>query len=551
MPGAAREMLVGDTRVAIVPVNSGHSTVDLALREAPAVADGLAVTCPAEIAAGETLAVGVTGAAESASVCVARNDVVLHVAELPVVDGAISIAIPEQIHAGELEMRVASEAGGQMLRGAARVTVTGGYEPELPDYRLPGGRPVAEAVEADVQARGVHVVGAMTESFDGRNGGQVAMADAEALTFGGGILDAPRTRYGYGYGALELEGARVLTLRITNTFFDAWSFSRGMPSYHPQYTTTFAGMMVDYHAGDGWVKRVALGLGLINPKREIGRPGWGTGAAPTEHISLGDAINEGRETTMTIDLARWAPEGWDGRVLLTAGAENVYPSRRLLVEILEGSDSPEGKEITEGESVGDLYRIRDYAIARAPTPPTIDGTLDDAVWRQVQPATDFGLLGRVGGSEEATRAWAAWDDANLYVAYECPESGREQLSLSSEKIWTRDAVDTAINPSGDRVVFQQIIIDAGGQMQQFTQGMDGQSVTWDVRHAVGSYDGGWTVEMAVSWASMGVEPAAGMALTGNFVRYRPYPPVDEMHTWSPMPGPAINDPARFAVWTLR
>jgi hypothetical protein len=41
-----------------------------------------------------------------------------------------------------------------------------------------------------------------------------------------------------------------------------------------------------------------------------------------------------------------------------------------------------------------------------------------------------------------------------------------------------------------------------------------------------------------------------MEMTGNWVRYRPYPPVDEMHTWSPMPGPAINDPERFGVWTL-
>jgi len=550
VPGAAREILVGETRLAIVPLASGNSTIDLALRDVPPVADGLAVTCPAEVAAGETLAVGVEGAGERASVCVARDDVILHVAELPVVDGAISLPIPEQIHAGALDVRVASQVAGGTLRGSATVMVTGDYQPELPDYRLPGGRPIVEVAETDVAARGVHVVGAMTESFDGRNGGQFAMADADALTCGGGTLDAPRTRYGYGYGALELDGARVLTLKVTNTFFDAWNFLRAMPSFKPQYTSTFAGMMVDYHVGDAWGTRVALGLGLINPKREIGRPGWGTGAAPTEYISLGDVINEGRETTMTIDLARWAPEGWDGRVILSAGAENVYPSRRLFVEILEGSDSPEGRDITEGESVGDLYRIRDYAIARAQTPPTIDGKLDDAVWQQAQPATDFGLLGSISRSEEATRAWAAWDDTNLYVAYECPESGRDQLSLSSEKIWTRDAVDTAINPSGDRVVFQQIIIDAGGDMQQFSKGLDGRSVTWDVRHAVGSYDGGWIVEMAVSWASMGVEPSPGMAFTGNFVRYRPYPPVDEMQTWSPMPGPAINDPERFANFTL-
>jgi hypothetical protein len=232
---------------------------------------------------------------------------------------------------------------------------------------------------------------------------------------------------------------------------------------------------------------------------------------------------------------------------LAAGAENVYLSRRLYVRIIEAGDSPEGKTITEGESVGDLYRIRDYAITRAPSPPTIDGRLDDAVWQALEPATEFRLLGKLGSSAQATWAWAAWDESALYVAYDCPETEREQLSLSAEKIWMRDAVDTAIN----RKVFQQIIIDADGQAEQFTQGLDGRTIRWAIEHAVARWEGGWSVELAIPWSEMGVTPQTGLTFTGNFVRYRPYPPVDELQTWSPMPGPAINDPERFANFTLR
>ncbi len=87
-------------------------------------------------------------------------------------------------------------------------------------------------------------------------------------------------------------------------------------------------------------------------------------------------------------------------------------------------------------------------------------------------------------------------------------------------------------------------------MQQFTTGLDGRTLEWDIEHAVGPFDDGFAVEMAIPWSDMGIEPASGVTFTGNFVRYRPYPPVDEMHTWSPMPGPAINDPERFANFTL-
>ncbi len=548
---AARLAPFGDLWLAVVPLEAGKSTLELALEDVPPThPDGGITGGQSEIEAGEALALSF-GAGGPVTAMITRDDVPLYLGPAPVVDGRVTLAVPEQLEAGEIEIALSTEADGRLLRGHFRVSVTGSYQPDLPPWRLPYTGPFGEVAEVDVEARGLHVIGAATEHFDGRNGPQVGIAEPEALCFGGGIADAPVTRYGYGYGALELENARVLRLRITNTFFDAWTFNRGMPSYHPQYTSTFAGMFVDYHTDAGYIRRVALGLGIINPKREIGRPEWGAAAVPQEYIALADAINEGRETTVTIDLARWAPEGWDGRCWLTAGAENVYPSRRLYVEIVEAFDSPEGHSILEGQAVGDLFAIRDYTVVRAEQPPTIDGQLDDEAWRVANPAADFRLLGKVSGSEQATTAWAVWDDEHLYVAYRCPESEKQQPTLTSEKIWNRDTVDTALDPDGDREDFQQVMVDAAGRVEQFTKRPDGLTECWDVRTAVGEYEGGWSVELAIPWSEMGVEPASGMTMTGNFVRYRPYPPVDEMHTWSPMPGPAINDPERFAIFTLQ
>ena len=548
-PDAGRRVLA-DTRMVIVPLPYGNSTIDLALQDAPPVVGPLTLEAPEEAAAGEALALRVPGATGIANVSVASEGVLLYAGELPVEDGAVALPVPEQAHAGTLQVGVGATVGGELRHATREVAVTGSYEPDLPPWRMRKEGPFGEVAEADVTARGLHVIGTGTESYDGYQRPQVAVAEPEALRSGGGIADAPVTRYGYGFGGLELERARVLKLKITNTFFDAWSFSRGMPSFHPQYTSTFAGLLVDYHTDDGYTKRVALGLGLLNPKRTIERPLWGTRTAPHEYVNLADAINEGREMTLAIDLARWAPEGWDGRVWLSAGAENVYPSRRVHAEILEASDSPEGFEITEGESMGDIYALREYTVVRAEQAPTVDGRLDDAVWQQNDPAHEFRLLGKIGQSAQDTQAWAAWDDEALYIAYRCPESEKEQPTLQTEKIWNRDAVDTAINPSGDRAVFAQIMVDAAGESEQFWHGLDGETVQWQYEHAVGEYDGGWTVELAVPWSEMGVEPSSGMEMTGNWVRYRPYPPVDEMQTWSPMPGPAINDPERFGVWTL-
>jgi len=189
--------------------------------------------------------------------------------EVPATEGVLRVAVPEQVHGGELEVRVAA-AGAQreMVTGKAGVKITGDFEPELVPVALPKRGPKLEIAEVNKTVKGIKVLSAGTDTHDGYDGGLFAQVEAERLTIAGGNLDAPRSRYGYGFGGLELEGARVLTLRVSNTFHEAWTYYRSRVSYHPKYTSTFCGVMVDYHTEEGYTRRVALGLGLINPKRK-------------------------------------------------------------------------------------------------------------------------------------------------------------------------------------------------------------------------------------------------------------------------------------------
>ena len=495
--------------------------------------------------AGETLEVTLDPAPAQALVRITRDDALVFADELPVVAGVISIPIPLEVGERPLQLRVS--AVGRLMTGGASVQVTGDFTPDLPPDR-PAKLPAQlEVAQVDVTARGLRVIGTGVHHHDGLDGGQFAEVDADALTFGGGMVDAPRSRWGYGFAGLELERARVLTLKVTNTFFDAWTYNRSVESFKPQYTSVFGGMIVDYHTAEGYTKRAALGLGLLNPKRTSVHPAWGTATAPDEFVMLSDLLHEAAEGTFTIDLARWAPPDWDGRCWLSVGAHSVYPARRIHVEILEAADSPEGKTILEGESLGELYKIKTYRIARAPSPPTVDGKLDDEVWSALEPATGFFVLGRSALGAQPTRAWLAYDDAKLYVAFDCTEAERA-VNVSSEKLWGRDAVDIALNPSGDRATFLQIIADAAGEFDQFTHSPDGKAFRWGgVQVAAATYEGGWSVEMSVPLGAMGLEPRSGLKWAGNFVRYRA---SDEMLTWAFMPGPAINDPARLAEFVF-
>jgi len=306
-------------------------------------------------------------------------------------------------------------------------------------------------------------------------------------------------------------------------------------------------MFADYHTANGYTHRVALGLGILNPKRSSPHPTWGKPSKPDQFVTLGDLVHQGREATFAIDLSRWAPAGWTGRCWLSAGVHNLYPTRGVMVEVLEAAESADGRKVLRGEDLGGLFKLKTYRIARSAASPLIDGRLDDPSWRKLKPATGFLVFGRSAVAEPNTEVWITYDNHSLYVAFNCHETARA-LNVSSEKLWGRDAVDIALNPSGDRKTFLQVIADAAGRFDQFGHRPDGKKFKWEgVRVATGEGEGAWSVEMEIPLESMGLKPAAGLKWSGNFVRYRA---SDPMTTWSFMPGPAINDPERFAVFVM-
>ena len=543
-----RRIAIGQRWLSIIAVEGGAHELEMNVTRAPREAGALDLESPARATAGGTASIGVMPAADTALVNVWRDAVLLFADELPVTDSALRLRIPEQTHAGALLVRIGTfgvKAGATLAWAETTVQITGTVQTELCPIYLPRAAPRQTAGEVNREVNGIRVLQTATLTHDGYDGGLYAYADADTLTVGGGNVDAPRSRYGYGLGGLELDGVRVLSLKVTNTFQHAWTFYRSRVSFKPQYTSTFAGMMVDYHTAAGYTHRVALGLGVLNPKRKAGRPDWGTARAPDEFVSLGDILFESPETLCAIDLARWAPAGWDGRCWLTAGADNVLPARRLQVQILGNAASPEGKEILAGQSMGDLFKLRTYRVVRAATAPTIDGKLDDDLWQRAPPASDFRVLGRTSGSKQPTQAWLAYDAQNLYVAFECQETGKKQLNTAAKKIWNQDAIDLALDVDGDRHDFHQIIVNCRNDSAQFDQNTGGAKRDWGIRTAAAAYDGGWAVEISIPFSDIHATPTAGSKWTGNFVRYRPYPPVHEILTWTPIPGDSLKVPDRF------
>lgn len=118
--------------------------------------------------------------------------------------------------------------------------------------------------------------------------------------------------WGYGFAGVELEGARILNVKVQ------------APSRYKHYdANAFAGFMIDYSTSDGYTKRVALGIGMLDRSRWGVAHGWGTGEPPNEFIDLG------RQGTYYLDLKKWAPRDWDGQVWFSLGIQNAGEGNSL------------------------------------------------------------------------------------------------------------------------------------------------------------------------------------------------------------------------------
>jgi len=95
---------------------------------------------------------------------------------------------------------------------------------------------------------------------------------------------------------------------------------------------SFAGLVIDYHSKDGYLKRVWLGMGAGSANRYDLRPGkWILDDASMslfqrvsfekEFVDVSKEINA--NNIYTLELSKYAPSNWDGRVWIGSGVQNL------------------------------------------------------------------------------------------------------------------------------------------------------------------------------------------------------------------------------------
>ncbi len=178
---------------------------------------------------------------------------------------------------------------------------------------------------------------------------------------------------------------------------------------------------------------------------------------------------------------------------------------------------------------------------------TVDGVLDEPVWKRVTPLylQEFVLPGKKAdpaSKPDISKVCVTKDNANLYIAFDFAEPDMKSVNAPRRKrddrgIWNDNAVEFFLNPSGDRRNYFQFILTSSGSFSMirhdYISGFDQMDRNWAPKwqYKVRCTDKGWTGEAAIPLSELKVRKLDKM--TANFTRHQAKGTFSMRYSWSP------------------
>ncbi|MGO8996981.1 MAG: DUF5916 domain-containing protein, partial [Polyangiaceae bacterium] len=141
---------------------------------------------------------------------------------------------------------------------------------------------------------------------------------------------------------------------------------------------------------------------------------------------------------------------------------------------------------------------------RTPTPPALDGKIDDPVWTLAPPASSFTQKIPADGAapSDPTTVRVLYDNDAVYVAFDCPQPHTpvvERLTRR-DRIVESDAVTFDLGTRGDHKSAFEFYVNASGTLADAIRFNDTDysadwDENWEARTQVGAH--GWTAEFRI------------------------------------------------------
>lgn len=200
-----------------------------------------------------------------------------------------------------------------------------------------------------------------------------------------------------------------------------------------------------------------------------------------------------------------------------------------------------------------------YDAAHAIDSITVDGRLTEFTWLAAKQVGQFHNIR--GGETPATQALLAWDSRNLYVAFVAVDPMPwSKMFERDDELWNEEVVELFLDPDGDgrdypelevspHNIVVDLLIPAPGEVPA------SEAKKWDIeglQTAVGKQGPGWTVEIAIPWASLEASGVSEAPRPGDEWRVglyrieRPENADPQFLAWAPTQN-SFHEPERFGT----
>ena len=187
------------------------------------------------------------------------------------------------------------------------------------------------------------------------------------------------------------------------------------------------------------------------------------------------------------------------------------------------------------------YTKKTYTIKRVSTAPKIDGSLDDAVWKEANIAKDFVMLRPDAGKKEPnnkkTEVKVVYDDNAIYVGAYMYDDKPENIPVEFQ---TRDNFGNAdffafvINPFNDGINQFEFFLTSAGNQNDAIVTSNGEDFSWNAvwKSSVSIVKDGWIVEMKIPYAALRFSNDAKQTWSMNL--HRNFRNTREQYVWNPV-----------------
>jgi hypothetical protein len=216
--------------------------------------------------------------------------------------------------------------------------------------------------------------------------------------------------------------------------------------------------------------------------------------------------------------------------------------------------------------------LPELAAPRASEKLKLDGKLDEPVWAEARSTSELVNTMNGGAAKPAVTVKSAWDDQNLYVAFDvADELLKTKFQNNDDHLWEEDCVEIMVDPDGDGKNYFELQVSPAnksfdtryetrrhprpfGHMDWNSGLVSGVSLRGKLNDA--DKDEGYTAEIAIPWTAFaGGEPKHEAPKPGDSWRVNFYVMDKREHEmkavgWSP---PRVGDfhvPRKFGKLTF-